>query len=198
MPITWSFKNAPLDLAFKAARDYLHSTDIFPALVDLVHLQCGSQAQVESLTIRRPIRYAILASSEPSATDVGSFRVRHGAEVVTGGLREMGQPITRRNSIDLPSVADTALSGPGFARLLKPMQGCVALELVVSLMKLVVAQSNPGHWWLCQIHFDIPLSAVFPLEVRMSRQIGNRFGVFDIVQANSYIGSARVILDNST
>lgn len=198
MPTMWSFKDVPLDLPFKGARDYLHSTDIFPALVDLVHLQCGSQAQVESLTVRRPIRYAILVSPEPSATDVGSFRVRHGAEVVTGWLRETCQPITRRNPIDLPNLADAALSGPGFARLLKPMQGWVTLELVLSLMKLVVAKSNPGHWWLCQIQFDTPLSAVFPLEVRMSRQIGNRFGVFEIVQANSYIGSAHVMLDSST
>jgi hypothetical protein len=192
-----SNSNSLLDLPFKGTRDYLHSTDVLPALIELCHDRFGLQAHVESLTIRRPLGHAILVSFEPSDLSAGSFRVRHGSEITTGWLLETDRPVNGRNPIDVPSVSSSAVSGPGFARLLQPLPNCVIFDLIVGLMKLVLNQVTPGHWWLCQIHLDTPLTEAFPIEVRVRRHIGGQFLVFDIIQADRPIGSARAILDHS-
>jgi hypothetical protein len=186
-----------LDLPFKGRRNYLHVTDIFPALDDLARVRFGSQAHVDTLIIRRPIRHAISVSFAPDALSVGSFRIRCGAETINGWLLESNQPVARRNPIDIPSVPKSVLSDPGVARLSKPIPGSDVLEMVVALMKCVLNQLTPGQWWLCEIHLDTPLTQLFPLEVRVRRNLGGRFLAFEIVQAGKMIGSTRAIFGES-
>ena len=186
-----------LDLPFKGARNYLHITDIFPALVDLAQARFGSQAQVDTLIIRRPIGHAISVSFETDALSVGSFRIRCGSEAINGWLLESKQPVSRRNPIDLPSVPNSVLAGPDFARLSTPIPGSGVFETVVALMKYVLNRMTPGQWWFCEIHLDKSLTKFFPLEVRVRRNLGGRFLAFEIIQASRIIGWARVIFDES-
>ena len=48
-----------LDLPFKGSRTYLRFADIFPALIELAREHVGLQAQMESLTIRKPFTHVI-------------------------------------------------------------------------------------------------------------------------------------------
>jgi hypothetical protein len=185
-----------LDLPFKGDRDYLHSTDIFPALMELVRGRFGPQAQVESLTLRRPLRHGIQVLFEPTAVSSGSFRVRHHSECCYGWLVETDRPVTRRTPLDLPVVSAVAVSGQGSARILQPLQGSEALDVVVGLMKLVACQVDPRHWWLSQLNLDAPLTESFPIEVRILQNLGGQFLVLEILQASMTIGSARCMLEH--
>jgi hypothetical protein len=186
-----------LDLPFRGSRNYLHSTDIYPALMKLIRAQFGINAYVDSLTLRSPFACGIQVTFDAPPLSSGSFRVRHGSEYTFAWLVETERPITHRNHSDLPAVTNCAISGPGFARLSEPPPRQAPLDLLVSLMKLVSSQVSQGHWWLCQISLDTPLIAVYPLEVRIHRNLGARCLVFNIMQHNQSIGSARFMLENA-
>jgi hypothetical protein len=187
-----------LDLPFKGAREYLHSTDILPALIEMAHERFGPLAHVESLSIRRPIRCAILATFEPSPVFSGSFRIRSGSDSFSGKLVETDRPVTRRIPFYLPPVSDVAVTGQGFARILEPQQGYATLDMAVGLMKLVAGQMDNRHWWLCQLNLVSPLTEVYPIEIRIRHHLGGRFLVFDILQADTVIGSARGIQEDAS
>jgi hypothetical protein len=186
-----------LDLPFRGARSYLHSTDIYPALMKLTRAEFGVNAFVDSLTLRSPFACGIQVTFEAPSLTSGTFRVRHGSDCTFGWLVETKRPITNRNPTDLPSVTNCAISGPGFARLSEPLPRQAPLDVLVSLMKLVSSQVSRGHWWLCQINLDMPLIAVYPLEVRIHRNLGARCLVFNITQQHQFIGSARFMLENA-
>jgi hypothetical protein len=184
-----------LDLPFKGDRDYLRLADILPALIELARDRFGPQADVDSLTIRRPFRRGIQVSFEPSVAFSGSFRVRHGRENTPGWLLETERPVTRRIRFDSSLLSAVAVSGPGFAQILEPLPGFTAFDVVVTLMKQVAAQVNRRHWWMCQLNLETPLTGVFPVEVRIRQNLNGQFLLFDIVQAGTAIGSARGILE---
>jgi hypothetical protein len=184
-----------LDVPFKGARNYLRFADILPALIEVVHERFGCEAQVASVTLRRPFHNEIEFSFEPSAAASGSFSVRHGSESIPGWLLETDRPVTRRVSFDSFPLSAAAISGPGFARILEPVPEHTQFDIVVGLIKLVTGQVDPRHWWLCQLSLDTPLTNSFPLEVRILHNLGGLFLVFEIVQRGVPIGSARGILE---
>ena len=186
-----------LDLPFRGSRNYLHSTDIYPALMKLIRAQFGINAYVDSLTLRSPFACGIQVMFEAPSVSSGSFRVRCGSECTFAWLVETERPIRNRDSSDLPGVTNCAISGPGFARLLEQPPRQAPLDVLVSLMKLVSSQVSQGHWWLCQISLETPLIAVYPLEVRIHQNLGARCLVFNIMQQNQFIGSARFMLENA-
>lgn len=186
-----------LVLPFRGSRNYLHSTDIYPALLELIRALFGVNAYVDSLTLRSPFACGIQVTFEAPVVSSGSFRVRHGSECIFAWLVETERPITHRNHSDLPDVTSCAISGPGFAHISEPLPKQAPLDVLVSLMKLVSNQVSQGHWWLCQICLDTPLIAVYPLEVRIHRNLGARCLVFNIMQQNQSIGSARFMLENA-
>jgi hypothetical protein len=185
-----------LDLPFKGARNYLRFADIVPALIEVVHERFGG-AQVDSVTLRRPFRNEIEVSFEPSLAASGSFRVRHGSESIPGWLLETDRPVTRRVAFDSSPLSAAAISGHGFARILKPVPGHTQFDMLVGLIKLVTDQVDPRHWWLCQLNLDTPLTEALPVEVRILRNLGGLFLVFNIVQRGVSIGSARSILETT-
>ncbi len=186
-----------LDLAFKGERNYLRAGDIHTALVKLAWDRFGPQAEVNSLTIRRPFRHAIQVSFEPSAEFSGSFRVRHDAESIPGWLRDTGNPVARRIPYDTSPLPAAAVSGPGFARIMEPLPGFAALDTVVCMSKLVAQQTSPRHWWLCRLNLDSPLTETCPIEVRMLQNLGGQFLVLEIVQGGLAIGTLHCILDGA-
>jgi len=187
-----------LDLPFKGAREYLHSTDIVPALTELARNLYGPQAWVESLILRRPFRHAIQVSFEPAEGYSGSFRVRYEGESISGWLVETDSPVARRVPYDSSPISAAAVCGPDFARLVDSMPGFAPLDVVVSLVKIVGAQRTSRPWWLCQLNLDTPFTERFPIEVRVLHWRGGRFAVFDVLQADARIGSFRAILDGTS
>lgn len=188
--------NVVLDLPFKGTRDYLHSTDIFPALDELARAKFGSDTLLETLILRKPIRHAILVSFTPQLSFSGSFRARHSSGFAVGWLGETKTPLLRRNPLDILALTETAEVDVGYARLEKRVPGCAILDQVVSLIKLVVAQTAEGRWWLSQIHFERHFTEISPIETRIRRNFNNRFLSFDILEAGDVIGFARVIHQN--
>jgi hypothetical protein len=190
-------ENLILELPFKGARDYLHSTDILPALTEVANERFGPLAWVDSLTIRRPFRRIIQVSFESVEVSSGSFRMRNGSQNIPGWLLETDKPVTRRIPYDTSPLSAAAVSGSGYARLLEPLPGFRVLDVLVGLMKLVSAQVDRQHWWLCQLNLDAPLAENFPVEVRIRNNLGGKFLVYDILQSGAVIGSARVMLEDA-
>jgi hypothetical protein len=184
-----------LDIPFKGRRTYLHSTDIYPALMEMAHAEFGPQSFIDSLTLRRPFSTSIRATFEPQARTNGSFRVRHSSGYSEGCLLETETAIARRNPRDLPAVSDLVVSGPGFARIEEPPPGYANLDVAVSLMKYLADKVEQRHWWLCQLNFDSPLTD-YPLEVRVHQNLCGTCIVFHVVQRNTVIGSGRFMVDN--
>jgi hypothetical protein len=186
-----------LDVPFKGARNYLRFADIVPVLIEVVHERFGCLAHLASVTLRRPFRNEIEVSFELPAVSSGSFRVQNGSESIPGWLLETNRPVARRILFDSSPLSATAISGPGFARILEPVAGHTEFDLLVGLIKLVTDQVDPRHWWLCQLNLDASLTEAFPLEVRILRNLGGLFLVFEIVQCGVPIGSARGILETT-
>jgi hypothetical protein len=184
-----------LDLPFKGSRDYLHSTDIYPALMELVREHIGSDAWVDALCLRRPFRNWVLASFENSVSATGSFRVRNQSVTIAGSLYETETPVTRGRPFDTSVVAASAEIESGSAKIVHPTPGVTPLEAFVVLMKRLASEVNAGQWWFCQMNLDAPLSDQYPLQVRITRNIGNNFLIYELSQANSPIGSARIMFD---
>lgn len=190
-------ENLILELPYKGGREYLHSTDLYPALMEMAHESFGPQAWVDGLTLRRPFRNAIQVSYEHPAASSGSFRIRHDSESVSGWLLETDRPVTRHIPYDTSPLSAAASSGSGYARILEALPGFAVLDMLVSLMKLVSAQVDRRQWWICQLNLDTPLAEIFPVEVRIRNNLAGKFLVYDILQAGIVIGSARGILEDA-
>jgi hypothetical protein len=191
------YENLIFDLPFKGSREYLHSTDIFPALTDVAHKRFGPLAWVDSLTIRRPFRRIIQVSFEPVEVSSGSFRIRNGSQHIPGWLLETDRPVTRRIPYDTSPLSAAAVSGSGYARFLEGLPGFSVLDVLVSLMKLVSAQVDRRQWMICQLNLDAPLAEIFPVEVRIRSILAGKFLVSDILQAGTVSGSARGMLEDT-
>lgn len=185
-----------LDLPFKGDRDYLRLADIFPAVSNLVCDRFGTQAQVDSLTIRRPLNCGILVSFQPLNSSAGTFCVRCGSESIRGWIDETDRPASRRISYDSSPLKAVAVSESDFARLLEPLTGHTEFDVLAGLMTLVAGQVNHRFWWWCQLHLDTPLTKAYPIEVRIRHNLGGRCIVFDILQTGAAIGSARFMVDS--
>lgn len=186
-----------LDLPFKGDREYLRFADIFPALADVALDRFGPQAWVDSLTIRRPFKCIIQVSFEPVEVSSGSFRIRNSSQSISGWLLETDRLVTRRIPYDTSPLSAAAVSGSGYARILEALPGFPVLDVLMGLMRLVCAQVDRRHWWLCQLNLDAPLAEIFPVEVRIRHNLGGTFLVYDILQAGTVIGSARVMLEGA-
>jgi hypothetical protein len=186
-----------LDLPFKGERKYLHSTDIYPALVDIARNRFGSEAWVDALTLRRPLTNVLQATFETATEFAGTFSLRKGSESIPGWLLDTGRPVTRRVPYDTSPIMAAAISFPGGARIVEPLPGFRMIDMVIGLMRIVINQVDTRRWWLCQLNLETPLAAVSPIQVCIQRNLGGRFLIMKIEQCGVVIGSARGILGNS-
>src|ERR1051326_6571394 len=103
------------DLPFRGNRNYLHSTDLFPALTEFAQKQFSPDAFIENLTIRQAVSHQIRVSLDGPEGSFGSFRVRHGTSQSKGWLVETDEPVLSRVPFDEITAIQSAISGPGFA-----------------------------------------------------------------------------------
>ena len=73
--------------------------------------------------------------------------------------------------------------------------GHTAFDVLAGLMKQVGAQVDSHFWWLCQMNLERPLAEVYPLGIQIRHILGGRCIVFDILQADALVGTARFIAD---
>lgn len=189
-------QNIYLDIPFKGSRTYLRFADIFPALIELAWVQFGVDAQVESLTIRKPFTHVIQVLFEQPPLFSATFKIRNGAEEISGWLVETDQPVPERVPLDAAPLTRAIVSGPGFAGVPCAVAGHTAFDVLAGLMKQVGERVDSHFWWLCQMNLATPLTEAYPLGVRVRRNLGERCLVFDIVQADVPIGTARFIADS--
>ncbi|HSS96680.1 MAG TPA: hypothetical protein VLK33_06615 [Terriglobales bacterium] len=177
------------DLPFRGNRNYLHSTDLYPALTEFAHQQFSADAFIESLTIRRAASHQPWVSFDISDEAFGSFCIRHSRNKTQGWLIESEAPIASRIPFDEVTAMRAAISGPGFALFKDLPPKYSSFELLIILTKIVSSQEGPGHWWLCRIDLSSPLLNVAPLECRLNRKTAGRFLTFKIRQAGRAIAS---------
>jgi hypothetical protein len=184
-----SLASTVTDLPFRGNRNYLHSTDLFPALTDFAEKTFDAKAFIGSLTIRHVISHQVRVDLENFGGAVGSFRIRNGVSQTKGWLMETNIPVLSRVPFDETTATQAAVSGNGFAHFTNLLPQYSAFELLLILTKLVATKENAEHWWFCQIEFRSRLQEIAPLESRLSQKILGRYLAFDIYQAGQLIGT---------
>jgi hypothetical protein len=182
-------------LHFRGNRDYLHSTDLYPALTEYAQKQFSPEAFVECLTIRQVATHQVRVELDQPEGSFGSFRVRYGTNENKGWLIETGTPISSRIPFDEVTAMREAISGQGFAVFNNLLPQYSEFELVIVLAKMIASQESTEHWWLCRIDLRRPLRRISPLECRLNRKVSNRYLTCNIHQAGQIIGSIHAITD---
>ncbi len=180
-------------LPFRGDRNYLHSTDLYPALTEFSQKQFSPDAFVENLTIRQAVSHQVRVKFDGPGSSFGSFRVRHGVSQTRGWLVETDEPVLSRIPFDEITATGAAIRGPGFALFRKSLPHYSMFELLLILTKIVAGQENTQHWWLCQIDFHAPLRPIFPLECRLQRKISQRYLTLHVCQAHKAISLVRAM-----
>jgi len=176
------------DLPFRGDRNYLHSTDLYPALTVFAQRQFSPDAFIESLTIRQAVSHQVSISLDGPQDAFGSFRVRYGTTCTKGWLIETDKCVSSRIPFDEATAMQAAVNGPGFALYQKLLPQYSVFELMLILTKIVSSQESQEHWWLCQIEFHSRLREVVPLECRLHRKVLQRYITFQIYQDRQAIG----------
>jgi len=182
------------NLPFRGSRNYLHSTDLYPALTEFAKKQFSPDADIECLTIRQVISHQVRVNFDGPSGAFGSFRIRHGTCHTKGWLVETDEPISSRIPFDEATPMQAAVSGPGFALFKKLLPQYSAFESLIVLTKIVASQESAEHWWFCRIEFQSPLREIAPLECKLDQNISYRFLRFHIYQAGQAIGSVSSII----
>lgn len=178
------------ELPFRGNRNYLHSTDLYPALAEFVRRQFSPTAFIENLTIRRLASKQVRVNLDGPAGAFGSFRIRQGKERIKGWLSETDKPVRTRVQFDEVPAMEAVVSGPGFVRFENLLQPYTAIELLFALTKVIAVRESSEHWWICQMDFISPLRELAPLECRLKDRLSNRYLSAEIYQAGQRIGSA--------
>jgi hypothetical protein len=192
-----SRKPVKMSLPFRDSRNYLHSTDILLALMDLARDRFSSKAFVNSLMIRRPACHQVQACFDPEASAFASFGIRNGSEHVKGWLVETDERISLRIPFDESPAMSAVVCGPGFACFAEPVQGYTPFEQLVILMRALASQLGPQQWWVSQLNLCSPIVETRALEIRLRGNVLDRFLTGDISQDGHIIGSARGIVKSA-
>jgi hypothetical protein len=185
------------ELPFRGNRNYLHSTDLYPALNVFAQTHFSPSAFVESLTLRRVVRHQIRVDLDEPEGAFGSFCIRDGTQRTKAWLAETDEPVHRRAPFDEAVAIHAMVCGPGFARFEKLLPPYSIFELVLMLTKIIAQQENPGHWWICQIDFISPLREIAPIEGRLKGKVANCYCSIEIYQSGQFIGSASGIIEGT-
>jgi hypothetical protein len=180
---------APFHLPFRGARNYIHSTDLFPALTGLAQERFSPAAFVESLVLRRPAGHQVRARFVKDPEAFGTFRIHHGSEQIRGWLVETDTPVLDRVPFDEETAMNSAVKGPQFARFQERVGRYTAIEQLVVLTKIVASQVGLHNSWLCRIDLSAPLLQFDPLGVEIREIVSDRFITFAISQQQNPIGT---------
>lgn len=141
----------PCDFAFRETRNYIHTTDLYDALVGHVGaLGLGEAAGEIRLTMRRVMRSALAlhllrpgaAAPRPERAAVDVSVAIAGGETVKGWYVETDRPIARRVSYDerpihaLTQIEDGAIS-------IRGASGATPIEVLTSLAVRLHATAMP-------------------------------------------------------
>lgn len=163
-----------LDIPFRGARDYVHSTDLFAALDELSGSFLGPDAYLKSLTLRRRACRSVAARFCPDPDAFGTFTFAASQWVVEGWLTEDPAPINRRIVFDEAAIAQQAVCGQGRVLLQSPVTGFDPFEQLIVLFKMLCAQSHPGPWLFTSIALNQPLSRQAALSVNRTQLVLGR------------------------
>src|SRR5919205_593444 len=88
------------ELPFRGDRNYLHSTDLFPALSEYAQRHFSPTAFIENLILRRTIHHQVRIHFDEPEDAFGSFSVRNGMQRTKGWLVETNESVRRHIRFD--------------------------------------------------------------------------------------------------
>jgi hypothetical protein len=178
-----------LQLPFRQTRNYIHSTDIYPALTALAQQRVSPDAYVASLVLRRPAHHQLRVCFEQPAEMVGTFSICYGTAKIHGWLVETDEAVTLRVPYDESRAEAEVMYEAAVTRFAAPVPGYTAFEQLILLMKVALT-ADGVHVWLSQINLRGPLLETQPVAVRLRQSMQQRFHSFELLQADTIIGTA--------
>ena len=183
-----------LDIPFRGARDYAHSTDIFSALDNLAGRFLAPRAYVKSMTLRRKVQRQIAVQFMPHPEAFGTFTLALPNQTLEGWMIERGTPITRRVAFDENAIAREALVEPGRVFLTASLKGYSGFEQMIVLFKLLCTQSHPGNWLFTAIDLDRPLTAAAAIGVNRTQTVLDRLVDAALWQGGEPVWRAQMVM----
>lgn len=171
----------PLVLAYKGARDYLHGTDMYNAVIERLgriapRFLCDPFRMIAHEFSRNQcdMLYSIGEERCPRPEDARLEFYLSGS--VSGWLRETDRPVLER----CPYPEDAVVAGcriEGQAILAAPGPSFSVIEILVALTKRLHTTSRPGPVWaLTRLELKRPLrdSDAEGLQIELLQSLGNR------------------------
>lgn len=197
------------DMAFRGTRTYLHSTDLYEAILAGCEVtDLGTADGRLFLKIRKTLtcqpELCFLAPGETGdpAGAGADFIVTVGGYPVAGFVRETGRPVTRRKEYDERSIWDCA-SVSGMTITVRKPSLAAPIEVVTALGVLqhrtVYPPKDGSRWMLGRIDLARPLrhADVAALEIMLRQHIGQRMTRSTIAAAGVTLGTMEFLLTPS-
>lgn len=195
----------PLALSYKGSREYLHGTDFFNVLAELVPEITGDpDAFVERLIFRRFARMACEVTTDQPADQTKTigqvrFRSTRDACYLDAWLVETDISVSIRQPFDEERLLASASLNEDTRSARLPLRSVYTpIEEVVILTKYLNYAISPevaGKWVFGQLDLLEPLTGSYQiLEIQMKNLIANRFSVSDILIDGHRIGTVRFIV----
>jgi hypothetical protein len=164
----------PLDLPFKGKRQYLHSTDIFDALIDRFDII----GPVE-LTMRRFVHFPLVAVPTSEVSDPHDFPVHFCGQSASGRLdlvlgEDEQRAVERRISYDEEAIAaGSVIEGATITS--TGTQGS-SIERIVALNKRLISECTKPHGKLAfaRLSFSYTPDRQSALVLKLESNIGTR------------------------
>jgi len=181
---------------FKGGRDYVHGTDMFNCLEEMIADGLDSKAWITRLIIRNMARTqcAIVIGEKPPAGMAANvtFSVSNGGEILPGYLYETGDPVIDNIPYDEDGIVQTA-SIADDTIIQKTKSQYSPIEEIVALKKALSYRLFPdpdGKWVFMRLDLSTPLRDVANslYSIRLSKILGKRATISDILVDNEPVG----------
>jgi hypothetical protein len=172
-------------MAFRATRDYMHSTDLYPAILEgasalgLGVVDGPVHLAIRRLISRQPVfHYGDPAVPRDAGTAAGDFSLGIGDRVIEGVILQGAIPVAARKAYDETSIwREARIDGHRLSLSAAP-SGATPIEIVTALAVLLHNRSLPPpageKWLLATLDLVRPLAAADGerIELEIERRLG--------------------------
>lgn len=200
----------PCDFGFRETRNYIHTTDLYDALIgNVAALGLGEAAGEIRLTIRQVMRSALELhllepggnTPRPPRATVDVFAVVAGGATVRGWYVEVDRPITRRVPYDeSPIHAHTRIEGNTIA--IRGKTDATPIEVLTSLAVRLHAAAKPPSlplkWLATRLDLARPLTQddSAHMTIALQKTLGTSLTRSEITVSSGVLGHIYFSLGN--
>ena len=194
------------EMAFRGRRNYVHSTDLYAAILDgFSHLGLGMPDGPVEINLRRPvvtqpvICYASRADGHRVAEAVADFELNIATSVMGGWVVESGRPVVTRKTYDERVIWENCLLEKGGA-LLVAETPAHPIEVITAMGVFYHNTLHPppagAKWLLGRLQLTRPLRQqdAVATRIKVSRFVAGKITEIRVIAGERELGSMTFLL----